>query len=67
MDQLIESLFSLNWQTIVGMFVIVWYFTKDIKDEIKSMHEDLKIMNTRIARVEGTVYGNQVYKTLDKE
>lgn len=22
---------SFNWQTIIGMFVITWYFTHDIK------------------------------------
>jgi hypothetical protein len=71
MEELIKTIFSLNWQTVVGMIVIAWYFTHDIRKvneeilrEIKSMHEDMKVMNTRISRVEGTVYGAQIYKNI---
>jgi hypothetical protein len=28
---MVDFLNSFNWQTIIGMFAICWYFTHDIK------------------------------------
>lgn len=71
---LIHSLSGLNWQAIVAIFIVVWFFTKDLRKgveetlrEVKSIHADLKTMNTRISRLEGTTYGQQLYKLVDKE
>lgn len=67
MDILIEKVLSLNWQTMVGMFVIVWYFTRDIKKNVESMASDLHKMNTRISRIEGTVYGQKIYDSVKED
>ena len=73
-DGLIEAVSSLNWQTVIAIFIVVWYFTRDTKKtteellkEVKSIHSDLQIMNTRLSRIEGTVYGNQIYKNIEKD
>jgi hypothetical protein len=71
MDEFIKSLITLDWPAVVAMVALTWYFTYDLRKsneeilrEIKSMHEDMKVMNTRISRVEGTVYGAQIYKNI---
>ncbi len=73
-DTLIDAVSKLNWQTIIGIFIVVWYFTKENKKlteelllEVKAIHKDLKTMNTRISRVEGTVYGKSSYEEIDKD
>jgi hypothetical protein len=74
LEPIIEAVSNLNWQTVIGIFVVVWYFTKDVKKvnedifkELKSIHADLKTMNTRISRVEGTMYGKEIYGKVDKD
>lgn len=66
MEKLIELVNSLNWQTIIGIFIVVWYFTNDMKKDIISridnLDKDIREMNTRVGRLEGTVYGNNLYK-----
>lgn len=80
-ENLLESLNSLNWQAVIAIFVVVWFFTKDVRKavdnlkisqdtilaEVKAIHKDLKVMNTRISRIEGTVYGQKIYKTIEAE
>jgi hypothetical protein len=80
-EHLIDTVSALNWQAVVGIFVVVWFFTRDLRKsidglkegqnillaEVKSIHSDLKVMNTRISRIEGTVYGEKLYKTLGEE
>lgn len=62
---------EFNLQTIISLAFIVWYFTNDLKKslegKIDTLDKDVRAMNTRIGRVEGTVYGKDVYKmTEDK-
>lgn len=66
-ESVVDASAGLNWQTIIGIFAVVWYCTHDIKREVKSTHDDLRIMNTRIGRLEGTVYGREVYNKIDKD
>lgn len=35
---------------------------KSLKEEIKAIHKEFKFIHTRLSRVEGTVYGKDVYK-----
>lgn len=35
MDQIIEFIRNTNWQMIIAMFAIGWYFTRDISEEMK--------------------------------
>ena len=61
MHELIEFFKAFNVQTIISLGVIMWYFTRDVKIEIRSIHKDLKGMDTRLSRLEGTVYGKDLY------
>ncbi len=61
MDELINLLKEFNIQTIISMGIIVWYFTRDLKSQISLLDKDLQVMNTRISRVEGSVYGKDLY------
>jgi hypothetical protein len=65
MDQVLDFLKAFNIQTIVSLFAIVWYFSRDIKSSIEKVDSDLKMMNTRISRLEGTVYGTKMYEPLE--
>jgi len=62
MDQVLEFLKGFNIQNIIAMFAVIWYFSRDIKSSIDSLDRDVRAMNTRIGRLEGTVYGKDVYK-----
>ena len=44
--------------------LVILYFTRDLKASIDNLDRDLKDMNTRIARLEGTVYGKDIYNTI---
>jgi len=57
---------EFNLQTIFSMIAIMWYFTRDIKSSIDSLDKDVREMNTRMSRLEGTVYGKDVYNQTGK-
>ncbi len=61
MNEVIEFLKEFNLQTIISMGVLVWYFTRDIKASIENLDRDLRKMNTRLSRVEGAVFGRDIY------
>lgn len=67
MDELLNFLKEFNLQTIISLALIVWYFTRDIKTSIDNLDKDIQKMNTRISRLEGTVYGKAVYKNVGEE
>ena len=61
MEEVWGFLKGFNIQTILSLGAIVWYFSRDIKASINLLDHDVRTMNTRISRIEGTVYGKQVY------
>ena len=70
MHELLEFLKQLDIPTILTVVGASWFFTRTIKkdihemkDEIKSIHKEFKFINIRLSRVEGTVYGKDLYKT----
>jgi hypothetical protein len=65
--QVNNFLAGFNLQTIISVLAIAWYFTRDIKTAINNLDRDIREMNTRISRVEGTVYGANIYQELKKE
>lgn len=67
MEQLLQFLRDFNLQTILSMAVIVWYFSRDIKSSIDRLDKDLNAMNTRTSRMEGTVYGKEIYNKFDSD
>jgi len=44
---MIDFLNSFNWQTIIGMFAIGWYFTKDIAQSLKNLDNHVKEQGKR--------------------
>ena len=61
MDSLLNFLQGFNIQTILSITVVMWYFTRDIKGSIDALDRDIREMNTRVSRIEGTVYGKDAY------
>lgn len=68
MDHVVEFLKEFNLQSILSMIGIMWYFTRDIKEDVQELKKDVKdmknemhISNTRISRLGGSVYGKDCY------
>jgi hypothetical protein len=71
--ELVELSKELNLPTLITIFGAVWWANrglradmKEVKDEIKSIHKEFKFINIRVSRLEGSFYGNEIYKQ-DKE
>ena len=41
-------------------------FQKEMRGDIQEIHKEFKFINIRLSRVEGTIYGKDIYKS-DKE
>jgi hypothetical protein len=71
MEWLIDGAFAFfrefNIQTIFSLGAIVWYFTRDIKNSIDNLDKHIRDMNTRVSRLEGTVYGTDLYNLKEKK
>lgn len=39
---------KLNWQTIIAMFVIGWYFTKDFREDMKTLNNSINKLDADI-------------------
>ncbi len=70
MDKLLDFLKEFNIQTILSMGVTVWYFTNEMKKslefKIDNLDKDIRSMNERVCRMEGTLYGKELYKHIDE-
>lgn len=55
MDIFLNFLKEFNIQTILSLALVTWYFTRDIKASIDNLDRDIREMNTRVSRLEGTV------------
>jgi len=69
MDKLIQFLDGFNIQTILSMAVILWYFTRDIRNEIKKEIEAIRQENTTQANRSDRLYEmfNQSLLSMRKE
>jgi len=45
---ILEYIINLNWQTMIAMAAIAWYFTHDIKEGLVKLDSDLKSQGERI-------------------
>lgn len=61
---MIDQILSFLRENILLLTVIMCYFTRDLKASIEQVDLDLKKMNTRISRLEGTVYGSDIYNKI---
>lgn len=61
-NDIITAMTGLNLHTLAFFIVTMWWFTKDIRSDVKSMKDELHASNTRVSRIEGTVYGRKLYE-----
>ena len=47
MDDLIKVIAQCNWQTVIAMFLIGWYFTRDIRVSLMKLDYDIKEQGRR--------------------
>ncbi len=47
MNEAIEMLSKCNWQTVLAMFVIGWYFTKEIRSSLSKLESDVRQQGIR--------------------
>ncbi len=45
--EILQILDNLNWQGITAIFLVNWFFTKGIKDQIIKLDEDLRSQGKR--------------------
>lgn len=51
MENAFSYLASMNWQTIIAMFAIGWFFTKDIRDTLIKLDDDIRNQGKRTDRL----------------
>lgn len=44
---LIQIIEKFNWQTIIAMFLIGWYFTREIRSSLQNLDDDVKKQGNR--------------------
>ena len=67
MENVLNFLQEFNLQTLLGLAVICWYFTRKIKMSIDNLDRDVRDMNIRVARIERTVYGKDIYNHIEEK
>ena len=65
MKDLLDFLKEYDIKMVISMIVIMWYFTRDLKMSLERLDTDVRKMSTRISRIEGTLYGKEVYTKVD--
>lgn len=60
-NDVLSAITGLNLHTLVFFIVTTWWFTKEIKADVKEMKTEMHLANTRVSRLEGTVYGKKMY------
>jgi hypothetical protein len=49
--EIINIIEKLNWQTMIGVFGVVWYFTYDIRKTLEKLEVDVKAQGARTDRL----------------
>ena len=49
--EIVNIIEKLNWQTMVGVFAVVWYFTYDIRKTLEKLEVDVKAQGARTDRL----------------
>lgn len=73
MDKFLELLSTFDLKTVIVLGIFIWILIKnlrsDMSEDFKKVHEhienirvDMNKMSTRISRIEGTVYGKEIYE-----
>lgn len=48
MQDIIDYVSKTNWQTIIAMFAIGWYFTRDLHQDMRSIKDEMRSQGQRI-------------------
>lgn len=69
MHEFIELLKMFDLSNLLAIGVVAWFINRNInskfdevRDEFKEIHKEFKFINIRLSRVEGAVYGKDIYK-----
>ena len=65
MEKLIDFLNGFNIQTLLAMTAILWYFTRDIRNEIKKEIDAIRLENTTQANRSDKLY--EMYAETQRE
>lgn len=52
---------------LIGFAIIIWFFTKDLRHSLKTLADDFHKMNTRVSRLEGTIFGKDIYEHVKED
>ena len=66
-QDLCELVTGLNIQNLVFFLIAMWWFTRNLHKELHAVVQELRSVNLRVARLEGTVYGISAYKKEEKK
>lgn len=68
-QELCELITGLNIQSLIFFLGAMWWFTRHLHKELHDVVQELRSVNLRVARLEGTVYGGPNYQKdiLEKE
>lgn len=45
--EILQILDNLNWQGIIAIFLVNWFFNRDIKNQLTKLDEDLREQGKR--------------------
>lgn len=67
-QELVELVTGLNIQSVVFFLIAMWWFTRnlhkelrDVRLELHDTNQEIRSVNLRVARMEGTVYGKDFF------
>lgn len=56
-QELVELVTGLNIQSLAFFLFAMWWFTRNLHKELHDVVQEVRSVNLRVARLEGTVYG----------
>lgn len=66
-EEIVKLIQLFEIPQLVGCGVIIWFFTRDLRINLQKLTDDFHKMNTRVARLEGTVFGAKIYDSVDED
>lgn len=47
-SKILDYLINLNWQTIIAIFVVNWYFARELKEKIENLDKRMDRLDERM-------------------
>lgn len=67
MDNIFEFFKGFDLQQIIMTLAIIWFFTKDIKGELKEINKSLHFLDMRLIKLEGRFEERGYWESRDKK